>query len=57
MSPRFIDLSNVDLSKGYDWRQMILQSDDGAFAADPRYGQGAIFNPGFSGRIMVKFIF
>ena len=52
-----IDLSNVDLAKGFDYRALILQSPEGAFAFDPRYGLDDLFNPGFSGRLGVKFIF
>jgi hypothetical protein len=52
-----IDLSEVDLSKGFDWKKMVLETPDGQHALDPRYGKDAIFNPGFSGRFLIKFIF
>jgi outer membrane receptor protein involved in Fe transport len=53
-----LDLSGVDLSKGYDWKAMAAQaSADAGFALDPRYKKAAVFNPGFSGRFLIKFIF
>lgn len=52
-----IDLHEVDLSQGYDWRALLALTPDGEFAKDPRYLKGALFNPGFSGRFLVKFIF
>ncbi len=52
-----IDLSTTDLSKGYDYRALILQTSDGADAYDPRYGLNDLFNPGFAGRVGIKFIF
>jgi hypothetical protein len=52
-----IDLGNVDLAKGYDYKAMINASSEGAKAYDPRYGMADLFNPGFSGRLGVKFIF
>jgi hypothetical protein len=52
-----IDLSDVDLSQGYDWHQKIAETSDGEFSIDPRFGKGALFNPGFQGRFLVKFIF
>jgi hypothetical protein len=52
-----IDLSKTDLSKGFDWKAMVAATPDGAAALDPRYGKAGIFNDGFSGRFLVKFIF
>jgi hypothetical protein len=52
-----IDLHETDLSKGFDWRQMVANTPDGQNALDPRFGKAAIFNPGFSGRFGVKFMF
>jgi hypothetical protein len=52
-----IDLSETDLSKGFDWKSMVAATPDGQHGLDPRFGKAAIFNPGFSGRFMVKFIF
>ena len=48
----------VDLAQGFDWQSMAAQaSADGGVPLDPRYGKAAIFNPGFEGRFLVKFIF
>jgi hypothetical protein len=52
-----IYLYDKDLSKGFDWKQLVLDSPEGAGALDPRYQKDAIFNPGFHGRFMIKFIF
>jgi hypothetical protein len=52
-----IDLHDVDLSKGFDWRAMVAATPDGAQALDPRFGNPAIFNDGFAGRLGIKFIF
>jgi hypothetical protein len=43
----------VDLTQGFDWRALVNQFG----GLDPRYGHAAAFNPGFQGRILVKFIF
>jgi hypothetical protein len=48
-----ISLKNVDLTKGFDWKAMVAA----AGGLDPRYGNPAVFNPGFQGRLLVKFIF
>ncbi len=52
-----IDLYGLDLSKGYDWKQLVLDTPEGAGALDQRYKKDGMFNPGFQGRFMVKFIF
>ena len=52
-----IDLHNTDLSKGFDWKKMVTSTPDGAQALDPRFGSAAIFNPGFAGRLGIKYIF
>lgn len=52
-----INLSKTDLAKGYDYNAMILSTADGKNAYDPRYGMSDLFNPGFAGRIGIKFIF
>src|SRR5262249_469454 len=55
-----IDLSHTDLFKGYDYRSMLNSSADqlsGRGAYDPLFGLSDIFNPGFSGRLGVKFTF
>lgn len=55
-----INLANVDLYKGFDYRALINVTPDqrsGRGAYDPRYGLSDIFSPGFVGRFGVKFIF
>jgi hypothetical protein len=52
-----IDLSNVDLSKGYDYKALVLASPSGANALDPRYGQPDLWQPGTQGQFSVKFLF
>jgi hypothetical protein len=52
-----IDLSNVDLAQGYDYNALILASQEGAFAYDPRYGQADLFQTGLQGQFSVKFVF
>jgi hypothetical protein len=52
-----IDLSEVDLSQGYDYRALILASPSGTAAFDPRYGQADLFQPGIQGQFSVKFLF
>ncbi len=55
-----IDLSTTDLSKGYDYRGMLSQTEDqttGFGAYDPRYGLDDLFNTGFQGRFGIKFTF
>jgi hypothetical protein len=55
-----IDLSDVDLFQGFDYRAMLAQTADqltGPGAYDPLFGLSDIFNPGFAGRFGVKFTF
>jgi hypothetical protein len=52
-----IDLSNVDLAKGYDYNALIRATPDGANAFDPRYGKPDLFSPGTQGQFLVKFLF
>ncbi len=52
-----IDLSDVDLSQGYDYRALIEASPDGTNAYDPRYGMADLFDPGTQGFFTVKFLF
>jgi hypothetical protein len=52
-----IDLSNTDLAKGYDYNALILKSQSGANAYDPRYGQPDLWQAGTQGQFSVKFIF
>jgi hypothetical protein len=48
-----LPLANVDLTQGFDWKAMVNQYG----GLDPRYGHPAAFNPGFQGRVLIKFIF
>ncbi len=48
-----IDLSGTDLTQGFDYKAMVAA----AGGLDPRYGKPALFNQGFQGRLLVKFIF
>ena len=52
-----IDLSNVDLARGYDDKALILKTPDGANAYDPRYGRPDLFQAGLQGQFMLKFMF
>lgn len=68
-----IDMGNVNLLKGYDWKALLAQttyaqdktrtSDPNSldpnknWAVDPTYGKFDLYNDGFAGRFMVKFIF
>ena len=52
-----IDLSKVDLAKGYDYNKLILASPSGASAYDPRYGQPDLWQQGTQGQFSVKFLF
>ena len=54
-----IDLSETDLAKGYDVNALLAATDDGIAgrALTPLFGQTDLFNPGFSGRLMLKFTF
>ncbi len=52
-----IDFSNVNLAAGYDYNALILATQEGALAFDPRYGMQDLFNPGTQGQFSVKFIF
>jgi hypothetical protein len=52
-----IDLSRVDLAKGYDYEALIRATPDRSGAFDPRYGMADLFNEGLQGQLMVKFTF
>jgi hypothetical protein len=54
-----IDLSGVDLTKGFNWQQMAADAAaaNGGVGLDPRYGKASVFNPGFQGRLLVKLTF
>lgn len=54
-----IDLSNVDLAKGYDFNALIKTTPDSprGLALSPLFNKADIFNRGFAGRLQLKFIF
>jgi len=55
-----IDLHNTDLFKGYDWQALLAATPDARGtrgALDPRFGMADLFNPGFTGRFGMKFMF
>ncbi len=52
-----IDLSNVDLAKGYDYRALITASPSSANAFDPRYGKADLWQAGTQGQFSIKYIF
>jgi hypothetical protein len=52
-----MDLSNVDLAKGYDYRALISASPSGANAFDPRYGRADLWQAGTQGQFSIKYIF
>ena len=52
-----VDFSTVNLAAGYDYNALILATQEGRAAFDPRYGMGDLFNPGLQGQFSVKFIF
>lgn len=52
-----MDLSKQDLTKGYDYKALVLASPAGANALDPRYGQPDLWQTGTQGQFSVKFIF
>jgi outer membrane receptor protein involved in Fe transport len=52
-----IDLSGVDLSKGYDYNALILASPSGANAFDPRYGKPDLWQAGTQGQFSIKYLF
>ena len=56
-SSSFIDLSGVDLSKGYDYNALIMKTTDGAGAYDPRYGMADSFEPGTRGYVTLRYSF
>ena len=52
-----INLSKVNLAKGYDYNALILASPGGASAYDPRYGMGDLFQPGRQGQVSIRYSF
>jgi hypothetical protein len=52
-----IDLSGVDLARGYDYNALILASPSGANAYDPRYKQADLWQQGTQGQFSIKYLF
>jgi hypothetical protein len=68
-----MDMSDVNLLNGYDWRQLLsqtsyaqdpkLSSDPNSldpaknWAVDPTYNKFDVFNDGFAARLLVKYMF
>ncbi|MBL8211923.1 MAG: TonB-dependent receptor [Bryobacterales bacterium] len=52
-----INLAPIDLAKGYDYNALIRGTSEGAKALSPLFGMQDWFNPGFSGRLQLKYIF
>ena len=52
-----IDLSGVNLFNGYNYNALINATPAGSTAYDPRFGMTDLWNVGFQGRLLVKFIF
>jgi hypothetical protein len=58
-------LANVNLLNGYDYNALLAATPDAQKAPgtpvsgykDPRFSMGDIFNPGFDGRVTVRFLF
>ena len=52
-----IDLSQTNLSNGYDYDAMIDARTDPAGPRDPRYGMDDLFSEGTQGQFTFKFLF
>ncbi|HEU0121755.1 MAG TPA: TonB-dependent receptor [Bryobacteraceae bacterium] len=54
-----INLASVDLAKGYDYKALVAGTADNktGLALSPLFGLPDLFNPGFSGRLLLKFVF
>ena len=52
-----INLAPIDLAKGYDYNALIRGTSEGQKAFSPLFGMEDWFNPGFVGRLGIKFIF
>jgi len=53
----YISLANTNLFNGYNYNALIRATPNGAGAYDPRFGMTDLWNTGFQGRLLVKFIF
>ena len=52
-----INLSSVDLRKGYDYNALIQATPDGSNAFDPRYGMNDLYSEGLAARFSIKWSF
>ncbi|HVN82764.1 MAG TPA: hypothetical protein VMW38_27525, partial [Terriglobia bacterium] len=68
-----LDLSNVNLLKGFNWQQLFSQTTYAQdpsmttdptsfdphknFSVNPTYGMADLMNSGFAGRFCIKFFF
>lgn len=53
-----VDLSGTDLTQGFAWQSMAQNTSfNQGIGLDPRYGSAAVFNPGFAGRLGIRFVF
>lgn len=52
-------LAAIDLAKGYDYKALVAGTPDNArgLATSPLFMQADLFNPGFAGRFLLKYIF
>jgi hypothetical protein len=55
--PSGMNMSGINLFQGFNYNALIGASSNGQAAFDPRYQKEDLFNPGFSGRLGVKFSF
>jgi len=52
-----MDLSKVNLAKGYDYNALLAASGGGALSYDPRYRQPDLWQQGLQGQFGLKFLF
>ncbi len=52
-----INLTQIDLAKGYDYDALIRATPDGANAYDPRYGKADLFADGARAQLLLKLTF
>jgi hypothetical protein len=52
-----MDLSGVDLSKGYDYKALVLASPSGVNSLDPRFGKPDLWQTGAQGQFTMKLMF
>jgi hypothetical protein len=52
-----INLASTNLFDGYNYNSLLNATPAGSNAYDPRFGMADLWNTGFQGRLLVKFIF